>query len=84
MNNNTGLIVGVFFSLLITFFQGNLIINNILESIGAIIGVLIINAVVTSLVCIFKKFDNFGKYFGQVSILLCLLTIISFAITVGR
>lgn len=84
MNNNSGVVLGVLFSVVIAFLQGNLVVENFFESIGAIIGVIVINAFISILICLFKSFDNFGKIFGQVSIVICLITLISFVITVSH
>jgi len=84
MNNNSGVVLGVLFSVVIAFLQGNLVVENFFESIGAIIGVIVINAFISILICLFKSFDNFGKIFGQVSIVITLITLISFVITISH
>lgn len=84
MNNNNGVFVGIVLSLIITFLNGDLVLNQFFESLGSIIGTLIINVVITLIICLFKKLDDFGKIFGQVSIVLCLLTLISFGITASN
>ena len=77
MNNKTGLILGFFLSFMILFFQGLIVRNHPLESIGSIIGVVGFNLIIALIISAFKSLNNFGKVFGYVSLFFFIIALIN-------